>query len=524
MSLALRKDSKWWYGKYVVGGREFCKNLRVEVRGERPRKLSQVGSVAFEQSRGEAKAALDRLRKEIETGRTNEELAQAVYQARTGYRLERHKLAELPGMWLKIPRRRPPAPKYAEDSVAMLGRFVEFVGSRAVYVDQVRTSHVTAFMESLDALGMTNSRWNKYLELIRSMLRRCGVMVAADLVSRDEETVFREPFSVEELQAIFAAAWESDRMIYSIAVTAACTAMRKKDCCHLRWADVDLESGFVTVKTSKTRVTVDIPIADMLREEIERHQGEDDVYVFPEARFQYFVNDSTLSRRLKAVLKLAGFDAGKEPDTECRTDGYDPADLRAVAERVYSGDQLGKVLAVLDVYLSGKSVRETAVEIGAAQSTVSLYLNTLEKEAGIRFIRGKRREAGGRKTEDSGQPRRGEINRKREKGIQAASVRDFHSFRTTFVTLAMTNGMPIDTVRLITGHRTAEIVTRHYFRPQREAIRQAMRATLPGLLSIGKGAGVATDAMKLEAVRELLRGQTAKNWRKLRDEALAVMG
>ena len=53
-----------------------------------------------------------------------------------------------------------------------------------------------------------------------------------------------------------------------IIVTGMCTAMRRGDCCLLRWGDVDLEAGFLAVKTSKTGETVDIPILGLLQEEL----------------------------------------------------------------------------------------------------------------------------------------------------------------------------------------------------------------------------------------------------------------
>ena len=53
-----------------------------------------------------------------------------------------------------------------------------------------------------------------------------------------------------------------------------CTAMRRGDCCLLKWKDVDLKEGFIAVKTAKTGETVDIPIFPMLREELERREGD----------------------------------------------------------------------------------------------------------------------------------------------------------------------------------------------------------------------------------------------------------
>ena len=45
------------------------------------------------------------------------------------------------------------------------------------------------------------------------------------------------------------------------------------------------------------------------------------------------------------------------------------------------------------------------------------------------------------------------------------------------------NGMPIETVRKVTGHQTAGIVTKHYFKPHRAELKKAMQKTMPGLLT-----------------------------------------
>ena len=88
-------------------------------------------------------------------------------------------------------------------------------------------------------------------------------------MTKATETVNREPFTVEELKAITDACADDD-FIRPIIVTGMCTAMRRGDCCLLKWDDVDLAAGFITVKTAKTGETVGIPVSPMLREELER--------------------------------------------------------------------------------------------------------------------------------------------------------------------------------------------------------------------------------------------------------------
>ena len=72
---------------------------------------------------------------------------------------------------------------------------------------------------------------------------------------------------------------------------------------------------------------------------------------------------------------------------------------------------------------------------------------------------------------------------KRAKGQRVASVRDWHALRATFVTLALTAGVPVELVRRVTGHATVEVVLKHYFRPDREQFRSALIGAMPQVLT-----------------------------------------
>ena len=101
---------------------------------------------------------------------------------------------------------------------------------------------------------------------------------------------------------------------------------------------------------------------------------------------------------------------------------------------------------------------------------------------------------------------RGEIHVARKEGLRRASVRDFHSFRVTWVTLALTAGVPLELVQKVTGHKTADIVLKHYFQPGREAFRQALQSAMPKLLTNGQ------KSPKTE-ILEILTNMTAKTWK-----------
>ena len=53
----------------------------------------------------------------------------------------------------------------------------------------------------------------------------------------------------------------------------------------------------------------------------------------------------------------------------------------------------------------------------------------------------------------------------------------------TWVSLALTAGVALELVQKVTGHKTTDIVLKHYFQPGREAFREALNAAMPKLLT-----------------------------------------
>ena len=73
---------------------------------------------------------------------------------------------------------------------------------------------------------------------------------------------------------------------------------------------------------------------------------------------------------------------------------------------------------------------------------------------------------------------RREIHAERKGGLRRASVRDFHGFRLTRVTLALSVGVSLELVQNVTGHKTTDIVLKHYFR---------FRAVFSGMATVREG-------------------------------------
>ncbi len=108
-------------------------------------------------------------------------------------------------------------------------------------------------------------------------------------------------------------------------------------------------------------------------------------------------------------------------------------------------------------------------------------------------------------------PHLGDIHAERR-----ASVRDFHSLRVTWVTVALTAGVKLELVQKVTGHQTTDIVLKHYFQPGREDFRKALETAMPLLLTNGRQS-------PKEAMREVLVGMNAKNWKKGKAHLLELL-
>jgi integrase len=302
-----------------------------------------------------------------------------------------------------------------------------------------------------------------------------------------------------------------DDFIRPVIVTGMCTAMRRGDCCLLKWADVDHKEGFLTVKTAKTGETVDIPMFPMLREELAKARAKagKSKYCFPEAAEMYQNNPDGITWRVKQVLGRAmerlAIGEGRllsvvSPD-ETRSRGL------AYIDSLGATPKAARMRAVFSAYMDGQGLNEVMAATGASRGSVSGHLNEIEAAIGVSVVRGKRVA-----------PKADTLQAERETGQRKASIRDFHSFRVTWITLALAAGVPLELVQRVTGHRTVEVVMKHYFRPGREDFRSAILKAMPKMLADG---GVQRSVK--EEMRAILNGVSAKTWKADVARALQVL-
>jgi len=67
--------------------------------------------------------------------------------------------------------------------------------------------------------------------------------------------------------------------------------------------------------------------------------------------------------------------------------------------------------------------------------------------------------------------------------------------------------VPLELVQKVTGHRTTDIVLKHYFQPGREEFRRALQSAMPNLLTNGHKA-------PKEEMLAILDRTTTKTWKK----------
>jgi integrase len=489
----------------------------VQVKGERPSSLRQEGDRAFERSRGEALREHDRILGELKSDRSAEKDLNLLIHLKTGHKPNFPALKDLPQLWAEIPRRKAPTPRYVAQCQATLSRFVEFVEEQqpgTVEMIQVTQETARAFMHHEEERGVSARTWNETLSVLRTTFKKLHPFVPEGsnpffgLVTRVLETVNRKPFSPDELKAVLEEC-RRDEFIGPIIITGISTAMRRGDCCLLKWSDVNLEDGFIRVKTSKTGQTVEIPIFLILRDTLNNaaRTTVESPHCFPQQAAMYRSNPDGITRRVKKVLARAMQATSR---TE-RVPSIFTAKVQSKLDSFFQGlpesSKSQRMQEAFHLYASGKTMVQVAESLGISPSTVSAYMNQIEEQTECSIIRQK-----------SPPSVMDQLQAEREHGQRKASIRDFHSFRVTWITLALVAGVPLEVVRRVSGHRTVDVVLKHYFHPGREDLRTVLEHAMPGMFGMERDDS--NRPLLLRQAAEELEAMNQENWPELRDRVL----
>lgn len=545
MGVTLRRERDgtlrpFWYGEFTeADGTRKTVNLALKWRGTPPESLLETrdrpgrpqsgvstGDTEFEASREEAEKKLAEHVEEARHKGRVEHLTERLIESKSGAKVEYVALSDLFEKWTgTIPERCPKCKTkidkaefrgactnancrkslskyslgYVAQCKALFARFVAFMQERnpkARYLYQVKPADVQAFCDKVGP-DMSAATFSVYIGILRPAFDLCLPAGAVNPFrslkrgarqnqeSHTDDTVHRRPFTAEELQKLLDAA-RGDDFMFPLITAGACTGMRRGDLCKLQWNAVDLAGGMLTVKTSKTGAQVEIPIFKPLRAVLESRRGQGTDYVFPEAERMLRENPTGLTYRFKCIVAHAFDTENKEllpPVFATEAEG-----VAAIVEKIPEGERRERMLSTFTRYTAGESLTTICKTTGIYKATVSGDLHAVEEWTGKTVLRPQG---------DSVKKAIARVTQlDREQGTKSASILDFHALRTTFVTIALSAGVPMEHVRRITGHTTVDIVLKNYFRPGREQFRAVLDGAMPDVLTGGK-------AKKLKPADEL---------------------
>ena len=410
-------------------------------------------------------------------------------------------MAELATRWRNLPRESSPCTEKQTWADNMLSRFALAVD--ATYLYEVTAEQASGYMTCIREKYAASTA-DGIISLLRSAFDRLlpvGVVnpFKARITRRGKHgggavTVHKRPLTAEELERLFEAA-RPDPMLYRLTVAAACTGMRIGDVCRLTWRSVDFRSGVLSIRTSKTGKPITIPIFKPLREIFEAalaERIETSEFVFPDAALMYRTNRSGIVYRGKALFARAFADpvdectdvavSGEAVKGRVDLESVLPKVLAAVRGWGFAQAKKERMLDTLKRVAEGQSYRQIEAATGRKRGQICEDLADAERVSGFVFRHGA--PAGGRGVREL----MGVTRQKREGTcmLRSASVLGWHSLRATFATLALSANVPIETVKLITGHSVVSTLQKFYFNPTAEHLRAVLGDKLPDVLTGGK--------------------------------------
>lgn len=535
LRLKTQRDGKtlrpYWYGKYIESGKVRIVTLTTMWKGTPPAsgRVGDAGDAEFEASRERAEAELARFVDESKQKGRAESLTERLIKSKTGKAVEYVRLDDLPKRWRAIGRKATPTEAHLAICDTHFAGFIRYMKKNApdkVHLYEVTDDDVKGYVDGLRATYAPASAQYK-IRLLKNTFDRFMPIGAknhfAEYVGQrggvSDEVIHRKPFTPEELRAVLEAA-RNDPFMLPLVVCAAMTGMRRGDVCRLDWSAVDLKGGALTVKTGKTGAEVFIPIFPLLRDVLEAAGPKRKGYVWPDAAAMLAESPRTLSGRFKSIaaVALGGYTPEDVPEAVPLTGIMDEVE-DAIRANIPEGKRRARMMDVMRRYSEGQGVRQIEREIGVSRATISTDLNAVESWTGKPF---NRRGAGRHSKQSIGAAIQRLTQQQRGAGLKAASIHDWHALRTTWITLALSAGVPMELVRRVTGHATVDVVLKHYFRPDREQFKAALNGLLPDVLTGGGKAKRLSAGDELAALVAKVQTKTATEDDKKRLRLLAA--
>ena len=433
-----------WYGFFRSGGVVKTIPLSAALHGVPPASgdLREKGDDVFERSRAKAQAELDRITEAAKAKDADVRETRHIIEAKTGKKFSDPKLPELADLYLR--RLGDRSPCHLAMIRSCFKNFDEFAarpiangedGGRKKKVPSARTlqavtpelcvaffAHVSTIFSFSTVKRWSNllsSAYSLFVPLADNPFRNARVAaVGRAQAKRDEdgervkveEEIHHKPLDRAQLGKLYAAA-KNDELLYSLAVTCASTGLRVGDACVLKWSDVDLDGGVITLTAQKTGARVGVPIfsytpgdddfdADLgeFRRVLEAARDRSDArdkYVFPKAAKLYLSGRAGRDRIYaagKTLFAKALYEAeGAVEDAVLLDDGEGakppktPEEIVAAIEaaEAWTPERRKRASEIYRAFSGGSSYNEIASSLGYAKSTISTDLDAVEALTGF---------------------------------------------------------------------------------------------------------------------------------------------
>jgi len=445
------------------------------------------GDILFQQSYFEAVANLERHKKEQSETPTETEVARLIEKRNeldeTIYNLD-HPVT-LGSLWNDY-KEKVGSFKCASETLknyeAYTNRFALFVSERhreglTLPLFFVTYEDVLAFLQMIEDKGNKDRTWNEYLAHIKRLFRvlypKTGIYEKlTNLRFRTENNTLHKIFEKKEIDNIIQTAKEltqkdsSFSLIYSMVIIASFTGLRLKDIRLLKWSNIDFEKSNISVITFKNKRPADIPMWSPLEAELKRLRQTADAsseYVLPEAVTR---SKSYLTKQLKRVLVIAGVISAPESlsismETESPQEKFEAVSEAINNSKLSSKKKQTALRIAAEYILNGCTVDDIALKLEISKGSVSGYIAEATKLSGKEIIRGRVT------LSDTVEKKESSPDTETENEIIG-----WHSFRGSFVTMAIKANVSIEQLKKILGSSLVEVIRKHYFQPKDDFINE----------------------------------------------------
>jgi integrase len=326
-SIFKRKGYTNLYARFMVNGRDYCFSTGTRNRKEAEKILRQKqgmikGTTFVDDHFNEVLNLIEKLPKKIRETKRQEFVAILLRGNTVQLKIEDAWQA-----WVESPMKRNPSERTIADYKTIWRRFKIWAKDRSFsYLHELTSKDAQDFCAGLWKSGLAPRTYNGYVKFLKAAFNvlkdQAGLVknIWQDIPSMGNERESRRNLTPEELTKVCQTATGNMRYMFALGIY---TGMRLGDICHIKWNEIDFDTGFIEhtpLKTKRTNKKVRLPIHPVLNEmmkELKAVSGKNE-YIFPEEYEQYQKDSTAISKKTKKHFQSCGIQTTEKPKNRHR--------------------------------------------------------------------------------------------------------------------------------------------------------------------------------------------------------------